>query len=72
MSRTKNALAIVATVATLTFGGASAAEASPWEFAGSYPTQPECNSAGDSGAAAGTWEAYRCTLFEGQYDLYVR
>jgi len=70
--RTRRTLAVAAMVGALIAGDAAAAQASPWEFAGSYPTQSECTDAGDNGVTAGSWEAYKCILFEGLFDLYVR
>ncbi|MBX6752005.1 MAG: hypothetical protein IRY85_20485 [Micromonosporaceae bacterium] len=49
---------------------ASAAHASPWEFAGAYAT--DAQEAGQSGVAAGEWHDFQCVLFEGLHDLYVR
>jgi hypothetical protein len=65
-------------LATMTIGvvtalsAAAPAQASPWEFAGAYPTEAECVSAGDQGLATGEWQDYQCALFEGVHDLYVR
>lgn len=68
MLRTRKVLAVAAMVVAMTMGGASVANAGPWEFAGSYPSEQECEAAGAESAA----EAYKCILFEGVYDLYVR
>jgi hypothetical protein len=59
-------------VAGLSLGLSATAHADPYEFAGSFPTQTECVSAGDQGVADNSWSSYRCTLFEGVWDLYVR
>ncbi|WP_157748217.1 hypothetical protein [Micromonospora echinaurantiaca] len=56
----------------LSIGFASEAQASPWEFAGAYSTDAECQAAGQHGMATGKWQDYQCALFEGVYDLYVR
>src|SRR5262245_13116820 len=64
------AVMTVGVIASL--GVASAAHASPWEFAGAYQTDTECVSAGQQGMAIGDWQEYVCALFEGQHDLYVR
>jgi hypothetical protein len=53
-------------------GVVSSAQAGPWEFAGAYATEAECQEAGHIGVAAGEWPEYQCTLFEGLHDLYVR
>lgn len=64
----------VAAVAGLTLATvpAVAAQASPWEFAGSYATDAECQAAGQAGVSDGSWSDYVCALFEGVHDLYVR
>jgi hypothetical protein len=56
----------------LSLAAAATAHADPYEFAGSYPSQTECVTAGDQGVADHAWSSYRCTLFEGVWDLYVR
>jgi hypothetical protein len=53
-------------------GVVSSAQAGPWEFAGAYSTDAECQEAGQNGMAAGEWPEYQCALFEGLHDLYVR
>jgi hypothetical protein len=53
-------------------GAVAPAQASPWEFAGAYPTDAACHDAGESGVATGEWPEYQCVLFEGLHDLYVR
>jgi hypothetical protein len=50
----------------------SSAQAGPWEFAGAYSTDADCQEAGQDGMAAGEWPEYQCVLFEGLHDLYVQ
>jgi hypothetical protein len=56
----------------LALGIGSSATASPWEFAGAFPTGELCENAGQAGIEADSWVDYRCTWFEGAYDLYTR
>jgi hypothetical protein len=53
-------------------GVVSSAQAAPWEFAGAFSTEVECQAAGHNGAAAGEWPEFQCVVFEGLHDLYVR
>jgi hypothetical protein len=53
-------------------GVVSSAQAAPWEFAGAYSTDAECQEAGRLGVVAGEWPEFQCVVFEGLHDLYVR
>jgi hypothetical protein len=72
LKRLTIALAAITISVLASFGAASAAHASPWEFAGAYQSDAECVSAGEQGLTLGEWQDYVCILFEGQHDLYVR
>jgi hypothetical protein len=72
MRRAAKLLSTGALAVGLTLGLPAVAHAGPYEFAGSYPSQTECVTAGDQGVIDQSWTDYRCTLFEGVWDLYVR
>ncbi|MCX5112754.1 hypothetical protein OOK13_30685 [Streptomyces sp. NBC_00378] len=60
---------VAVTVATASAAAASETGAQGWDVSGSFDTQQECVAAGDAGVADGSWEQYRCVLFEARWDL---